>query len=246
MKILALDIETSPAEVYAWGLWDQNIGLNQVAKPTRMLCFAAKFVGETGAPLFFSEHHDGTEAMLRAAHELLDEADVVIHWNGTSFDIPHLNREFLEHGFRPPAPFHEIDLCRVVKRRFRFMSNKLQWVTEQLGLEGKVKHEGFDLWLKCLAGDDKAWARMRKYNRRDVTLLEDLYEQLLPWIPNHPNRRLTEPDAGCPRCGADESRLESRGYRYTAVSKFRRFCCRACGGWSSRTVKDAGTKTRSA
>lgn len=246
MRILALDIETSPAEVYAWGLWDQNIGLNQIARPTRMLCFAAKWIGEGGRTMFWSEYHDSTSAMIQAAWDLIDEADAVIHWNGTSFDMKHLNREFLEHFHTPPSPVHEIDLCSVVKRKFRFMSNKLQNVTEILGLEGKVKHEGFDLWLKCMAGDDAAWARMRKYNKRDVTLLEDLYGQLLPWIPNHPNRRLTQPDAGCPRCGAPDAELERRGYRYTAVSRFQRLCCRVCGGWSSRTTKDAGTKTRSA
>jgi hypothetical protein len=211
-----------------------------------MLCFAAKWIGEKGPTMFWSEHHDTQAEMLAAAHDLLDEADVLVHWNGTSFDTKHLNREFLEAGMAPPSPFHEIDLCSVVKRRFRFMSNKLQNVSEILGLEGKVKHEGFELWLKCMAGDDKAWARMRKYNKRDVTLLEDLYRQLLPWIPNHPNHRLHTPDAGCPRCGADESALERRGYRYTAVSKFQNLRCRLCRGWSSRTVREVGTKTRSA
>lgn len=246
MRVLAIDIETSPAEVYAWGLWDQNIGLNQIAKPTRVLCFAARWIGERGKTLFFSEHHDGHYEMLLEAHALLEEADVVVHWNGTRFDIPHLNREFLEHGMAPPAPFIEVDLLRTVKRRFRFLSNKLQHVTQELGLEGKVAHEGFDLWLKCLDGDERAWKKMRRYNKRDVTLLEDLWGALLPWIPNLPNRRLTDPHAGCPRCGAPESELQSRGYRYTAVSKFRRLQCQACGGWSSRTTRESGTKTRSA
>lgn len=248
MKILALDIETSPAEVYAWGLWDQNIGLNQIKRPTRVICFAARWIGERGRTLFFSEHHDGQYEMLLEAHALLEEADVVVHWNGTRFDIPHLNREFLEYGMAPPAPFAEVDLCNVVKRRFRFMSNKLQHISQELGLEGKVQHEGFDLWLKCMAGNEAAWAKMRRYNRRDVTLLEDLWDSLLPWLPQSvvPNHRLHDAHAGCPRCGAPEAELQSRGYRYTAVSKFRRFQCQRCGGWSSRTVRESGTKTRSA
>lgn len=246
MKLLAIDLETSPAEVYAWGLWDQNIGLNQIKTHTRMLCFAAKWLGERGPTMFWSEHHNTRAEMIQAAWDLLDEADVLVHWNGTSFDTKHLNREFLQAGLTPPSPFHQIDLCGVVKRQFRFMSNKLQNVSTVLDIEGKVATGGFDLWLGCMAGDDKAWSRMRKYNKRDVTLLEDLYVELQPWIPNHPNHRLHDPAAGCPRCGAPEAQLESRGYRYTAVSKFRRFVCRACGGWSSRTTKDAGTKTRSA
>jgi len=46
MKILMLDIETTPMQVYTWGLWDQNIGINQIIKPTEMLCFGAKWQGK--------------------------------------------------------------------------------------------------------------------------------------------------------------------------------------------------------
>ena len=45
-KVLVIDIETSPNVVYAWGLWDQNIGISQVIEPSRVLCFAAKWVGQ--------------------------------------------------------------------------------------------------------------------------------------------------------------------------------------------------------
>jgi hypothetical protein len=29
-KIATLDIETCPLESYTWGLWKQNVGLNQI------------------------------------------------------------------------------------------------------------------------------------------------------------------------------------------------------------------------
>lgn len=244
MKILAIDIETSPAVVYAWGLWDQNVGLNQIVTPVEVICFAAKWIG--GSMYFRSTFHDGKEEMLAKAHELLEEADAVIHWNGSRFDIPHLNREFLEAGMSPPAQYHELDLMKTVKRRFKFLSNKLQHVSQQLDLEGKIQHEGFDLWKKCLAGDEAAWVKMRRYNKRDVTLLEDLYETLLPWIIGHPNRRLYKADAGCPRCGAPDDQMQRRGYKTTAVSKFQNLQCQKCQGWSYRTVREDGTKTRSA
>ena len=46
MKILLLDIETAPNRVYCWGLWDQNIGLNQIEEPGYTLCFSAKWHGQ--------------------------------------------------------------------------------------------------------------------------------------------------------------------------------------------------------
>jgi len=43
IKILEIDIETAPSLVYTWGLFNQNIGVNQIVKPGYMLCWAAKF-----------------------------------------------------------------------------------------------------------------------------------------------------------------------------------------------------------
>ena len=43
--------------------------------------------------------------MIKGIHKLLDECDAVIHYNGSKFDIPTLNKEFLLHGLHPPAPY---------------------------------------------------------------------------------------------------------------------------------------------
>ena len=78
-------------------------------------------------------------------------------------------------------------------------------------------------------GDDKAWALMKKYNVQDVRLTEELYDSLLPWIPNHPNVALYDgrPDAG-PQCGAVNS-MEGHGTRRTKTMEYRRYRCKACG-----------------
>lgn len=240
MKLLALDIETSPAVAYAWGMWDQNIALQQVIEHPRMLCFAAKWIGRKGVT-FRSEFHDGREPMLERIHEMMSEADAVLHYNGDRFDLPHLRREFLEAGMEPPAPAQSIDLLKVVRRQFRFMSNKLDNISQRLGLEGKVQHSGFRLWKDCLAGDRAAWAKMREYNRQDVVLLEELYEILLPWIPNHPNLALINDEApdACPRCGHDE--YQRRGVERTAVSVFQRFQCLRCRGYFRAARRDPAT-----
>lgn len=226
-KILLIDIETSPNVADVWGLWNNNVSLNQLRESTRMICFAAKWYGRPGT-MFFSEHEDGPSAMVAAAHELLDEADVVMHYNGKKFDVPHLYREFLLAGLTPPSPFKQIDLCNVVKKQFRFPSNKLQYVSTALGLAGKVSHEGHELWVKCMAGDPDAWARMEKYNRQDVVLLEEVYEILLPWIPGHPHRHLYG-GGGCPTCGHFDVQID--GVYHTSLSTFTQYHCPACGSW---------------
>lgn len=238
MRVLLLDIETSPNLAHVWGLWNNNVSLNQLQASTEMLCFAAKFLGDKGT-IFASTHKDGREAMVETAWGLLDMADVVMHYNGRRFDVPHLNREFAEAGMPPPSPFKQIDLLLAVRKNFRFPSNKLQYVSTALGLEGKAKHEGHDLWVKCMAGDAAAWKRMERYNRQDVLLLEQLYEKLLPWVPSLPNRHLYG-DSGCPACGSPD--VYGNGYAYTGVSKFRQFRCGGCGSFFRQTARVSGVK----
>ena len=46
MKILVLDIETSPHTGFHWGLFQQNISLNQLIESSTVLCWAAKWLNK--------------------------------------------------------------------------------------------------------------------------------------------------------------------------------------------------------
>lgn len=233
MKTLVLDIETSPSLAYVWSLWDQNISLGALTEVGQVICFAAKWLGEEET-MFYSDFHDGHETMVSRAHQLLDEADAVIHFNGRSFDIKHLNREFLLQGLTPPSPHKDIDLLTVCRGRFKFLSNKLQHIAEQLGLGGKEETGGFNTWVRCMANDEDAWADMRKYNIGDVVLTEKVYERLRGWVKGHPSHANFDNDGteipACPNCGS--SHLQKRGFYRTQVSTFQQYHCQSCGAWS--------------
>lgn len=228
MDILILDIETSPNLAYVWGLWKQNIGLNQLVEPTEVLCLAYKFYKDESVAFYGSWTH-GHKGMLKGIHSALSRCDAVVTYNGKRFDIPHLNREFLVNGMEPPASYHHIDLYQVVRSRFRFQSNKLQHVAEQLGLGGKMQHSGFDLWKGCLAKEKDALKTMREYNEQDVELTERVYTALLPWITSHPNHGLyIDSDRPvCPNCGSDK--LTKNGYSSTPMLMYQRYRCKGCG-----------------
>src|ERR1044072_8148745 len=174
--------------------------------------------------------------MVGQAHRLLTEADVVVGYNSKGFDLKHLNREMILAGHDKPSPYAQVDLLHVVRSQFRFTSNKLDYVAQQLDLGAKTSHTGFDLWLRCMRNEKAAWDLMRKYNRQDVVLTEKLYDKLLPWIPNHPAHALyngTEGDA-CLNCGGQDQRND--GYAYTTQSKFQRFQCRDCGKYGRSKI----------
>jgi DNA polymerase elongation subunit (family B) len=232
-RIVTLDIETAPNVADVWGLIDQNVGINQLHSSTRVIAFAAKVYGEKRIE-YRSEFDDGMEEMVKRAHAILDLADVVVHYNGTKFDMPHLRREFLLADMVPPSPVLEIDLLRVVRSRFRFTSNKLDFITQELGLPGKVKHEGHELWARCIRDrDPAAWALMKKYNIHDVRITELLYTRLRPWVKATVHHGLFADLDGvnrCPRCGGVD--LQKRGFAHTSVSIFQRLQCMGCGSWS--------------
>lgn len=230
IKVLLLDIETAPNLVHVWGLWQQNVAINQIISSGYVLCWSAKWLGEKEV-FFDSTYQSRSKKMIVGIHKLMDEADAIVHYNGTKFDIPTLNKEFLLRGLNPPSPSKEIDLLKTARGRFRFSSNKLDFIAQQLGLGKKTPHIGHQLWIDCMAKIPEAWATMEKYNKNDVVLLEKVYHKLLPWIKNHPNVNAFNGVDGvaCPNCGSDKA--QSRGYAVTTTLMYRRLHCKSCGNW---------------
>jgi hypothetical protein len=191
------------------------------------MCWAAKWDGD-GEMFNSSIHYDGEAHMLGYMHGLLCEADAVVHYNGKKFDMPTLNKEFIKAGMSPPDPYDQIDLLQVARKRFRFASNKLDHVANELGLGQKVKHIGHELWVQCMNGVDEAWQTMIEYNKNDVVLLEKLYHVMLPWINNHPNHALhMDSDRPvCPNCGS--THVVKKGYETTNLMKYQRYRCADC------------------
>jgi len=232
LKLLNIDIETSPGKAYIWDLRTRYVSPGMLIEPKRMLCFAAKWHG-TSQTVFQSRWHDGQEKMVRRLHGLLDEADGVIHYNGNRFDRPTINTEFALFDMMPPSPTPNIDLYKTVKKHFAFMSNSLKHVAGQLETDQKIDNDGMALWLKVLQNDRLAQVKMREYNIGDILANESLYERLLPWIDQHPSHGLLNGGHCCPNCGG--MALVKRGYSRTQSRAYQRYVCRECGKWSRDT-----------
>lgn len=239
VRTLILDVETMPLEGYIWGLWDQNVGLNQIKEHGGLLSWAAKWLGSDEV-YFSSVHHFGRKPMIEAMWELMNEADEVVGWNSNRFDIPHINTEFLKAGLGPTSPYKKVDLMRTVKSVFKFPSNKLDYVSQQMGFGTKVDHEGFPLWIKCMEGNPKAWETMREYNEHDVILTEKHYEKFLPWLNSGVNRSALANSHVCPNCGS--SHLHSRGTTRTLQLTYKRYQCQECGTWSRSSTAEKKEK----
>ena len=237
-RILSIDIETSPIEGRVWGLWKQNLGLNQITKEWNILSYCAKWLGDDNviySDLSQAENIADDSKLVAELYELLNEADLVVAQNGKRFDLPKIQARFVMAGYKPPRPFRVIDTMLMAKQQFGFTSNKLEWMTDKLCATKKRKHEkfpGMELWNQCLAGNPEAWEEMRLYNIDDVISLEELYLILRPWYQGHPNVAVFSDgeEPACPKCGSRH--LKRDGWTFTQSGKYELYHCGGCGGYS--------------
>ena len=239
MKILLYDIETAPNLGYIWGKYEQNV--IDFKDEWHILCFAYKWLGESKINSFaipdFKCKDD--EKLVKELWKLFDEADVVIGHNSKKFDDKKATARFIYHKLNPPSPYKQVDTLQAIKRVASFNSHKLDDLGKLLG-EGKKIKTDFGLWLGCLNNDKKCWQKMISYNKQDVKLLERIYLRILPYIKAHPNYGIYEDKVVCPRCGSEE--IHYRGYYQNNTTKYRRFRCKNCGGWSRTTKNMQETK----
>lgn len=248
VKILLLDIETAPMKAYVWSRWRQNIYLEQTISEWFMLCWSAKWLDESEV---FGNRLNGKEVKeendKRIVSELwnyLDEADIVIAHNGKRFDIPKINTRFIVNDLPPTSPYKQIDTKEVAAKQFGFSSNKLDALLTYFGEENKLDTD-FELWAKCMDGDEEALEYMFVYNKKDVTQLEKVYLKLRPYIKGHPNLGVYSmlEEHQCGHCGSTD--LVPNGYTYTNTSKYNTYRCLNCGAISrERTTQNTKEKRK--
>lgn len=238
-KIFVFDIETSPIVAHIWNKWPKFVSDNQILQDWYMLSWAGRYLGEEEIHYDSCDRYKGElddwasndYHVCETLRAVLSECDWLIAHNGIKFDIRKFNARLIQHGMEPLPPIKIIDTLKEVKRVAQFTSHSLDYLANTLLGHGKVKHEGHTLWVKCMAGDQEAWDKMVEYNIGDITVLEELYLYLRPYMKNHPNWGAFDEseEAVCPRCGGKH--LHKRGFAYTAVSKFQRYQCTDCSAW---------------
>ena len=231
-RILLLDIETFPNIGYSWAKYEQNI--IDFIEHWYILCVGYKWLGGKTKVMALPDFkgykpHGKDEDLVKFIWKLLDETDIAVAQNGNEFDFKKINTRFLYYGLTPPSPYKTIDTLQIARRKFAFNSNKLDDLGRDLELGRKVENQGFPLWLRCEKGDKKAWALMKKYNRKDVDLMEELYLKERPFITNHPNLDAYSSLPVCPRCGS--SKIQNRGSAVDNTYIYQRFQCQNCFGW---------------
>jgi hypothetical protein len=230
-RVAVLDIETLPAEVYTFRLYDQNIGIEQVISEIGFLSWAAKFLNE---PEMYSDILTKEEAPLkdderitRSCWDFLSKVNVLVGHNAQAFDSKLMNTFFLKYNL-PPLKYLIVDTLLIAKSNFRFSSNKLKFINQQLGIRNKIDNDGFPLWVACHHGDQKSLDTMLEYNLGDIIATEELFYKLRPYIKNFNISLYNEIESlQCPVCGSTNLNIE--GYYFTGNSgKYESVRCLDC------------------
>jgi len=240
-KILVFDIETAPIDAWIWSLWNEVRTTDFISSEWYALSWSAKWLGETETITRtlidyegYKEDPKDDKDLMKDLWYLLDECDLAIAHNGKKFDRRKVNARFIMNGFPPPSPYKVVDTLLEARKNFMFTSNRLGDLGVYLGVGTKEETGGFELWKRCISGDLEAWSTMRRYNERDITLLEDVYIALRPYMTSHPNIGVyqSECQKACAKCGSHDIELVEGKTTPTSVSQFQMYKCNNCGAFS--------------
>lgn len=228
------DIETSPNIGFFWHPgFDLTIDYQNIIKERAVICIAYKWAGDTRVYSLNWDSKQSDKTMLKRFVKLMDSADEVVTHNGERFDIKWLRTRCLKHGIPMMPNYTSVDTFKYAKGRFLFNSNKLDYISQFMGI-GKKPETGFNLWKAVtLNNDKKALAKMIRYCKNDVVLLEKVWDKMNSYVPSKTS--VAQGASRCPECGSDHTVVN----KYTTLATgYRRitFRCVDCGKYHSTPV----------
>ena len=238
-KRLFFDIETSPNIGLFWEAgYKKNIDYSNIIKERAIICICYKWEDskEIGYLTWDSKQCD--KKMLLKFIEIANSADEMVGHNGDRFDLAWIRTRCLFHRINVFPVYTTIDTLKLSRSKFKFNSNKLDYIAKYLGMGEKIKTE-FGLWKAIVLNKDKeAMAKMVKYCQQDVKLLENVYKELSVHISHktHYGVIFGEDRGSCPECGSDEIVRMCNRVTASGVKKIQ-FQCKTCNKYHTKIDK---------
>jgi DNA polymerase elongation subunit (family B) len=212
-NVLFYDIETSPVKAYIWKCGDQVVRHNQLvegASQTKIISLAYAFNNDKVQTLHWDYEKQDDKIIVKEFTRLTKLADIIIGKNNNAFDNKHIHTRLMFHKL---SSSHDLmlkseDLERQMRRYFNLQSFSLDYISNELGLGGKVKMELSD-WIDIVEKKNiKSFHKMIKYGEKDVDDTRKIWNYCFKYfIPTH-----------------------------NLSALLGKFCCRVCG--SHKIVKD--------
>jgi uncharacterized protein YprB with RNaseH-like and TPR domain len=236
---LFFDIETSPNIGLFWEAgYKKNITTDNIIRERAIICICYKWEDEKEVYALQWDAKQNDKRMLEQFIAVANTANELVGHNGDKFDLAWIRTRCLFHGIDMFPTYQTIDTLKVARSKFRFQSNRLNYIAEFLGLGGKIKTE-FNLWKDILLNKDKvAMEKMIKYCKKDVSLLEEVYKLLGNHIApkTHYGVVFGQDRGSCPECGSDELIKNNSVVTATGLTRIQ-YKCKVCNKFHSKTDK---------
>ena len=231
IKRLFFDIETSPMIVYSWRTgYKINIGTDNIIKDWKIICISYKWEGEEKVHTLKWNKNQCDKKLLIDFIKIANKADEIIAHNGDRFDVKKIRTRCIFHRIPMFPKYRTLDTLKKAKSGFSFNSNRLDYIAKFLDVGAKLKHEGFNMWVKCMQGDKQALKDMIKYCEQDIIVLEDVYLAMQSYIKN--NTHVGVHNGGkkhdCSTCGSENVEYLKANITSAGTIK-RQMKCNSCG-----------------
>ena len=229
-KRLFFDIEVAPNIGLFWDAgYKKNISADSIIKERAIICICYKWEDDEDVQWLTWDKRQNDKKMLHDFIQVANKADEIVGHNGDKFDLAWIRTRCLFHGIPMFPQYVTVDTLKISRSKFKFNSNKLDYIAKFLKLGGKT-HTEFSMWTDILLKNDrKQLDKMVDYCVNDVVVLENVYKAMSNHIApkTHFGVIFGSSKHDCPECGSDS--LLKDGFTYLASGAMRqRYQCKTC------------------
>jgi len=236
---LYFDIEVSANVGLFWQSgYKLQIGTENIIKERAVICICYKWEDDNDVYYLQWDKNQCDKKLLHEFINVANEADELVGHNGDKFDLAWIRTRCLLHKIDMFPTYNTIDTLKIARSKFRFNSNRLDYIGKFLGL-GQKNHTNFDLWKDIMLKNcTKSMNIMIDYCIQDVVLLEKVHKALNNHIPakTHYGVIFGGDRGSCPECGSDEVIKNNRRVMASGLVKIQ-MKCKNCGKLHSKTDK---------
>jgi len=240
MKRVFLDIETAPNTALTWKAgYKIKIPHENIVKERAILTMCWKTEHEKEVHnidwdfkkigRWRDQNNDADYRIVKKFAEVIDDADEIVGHNIDRFDLPWIKGRMAHHKIRGNVDVTTVDTLKWA-RKMGLNSCRLDYLGKYLFGQGKM-NTSFNLWIDIvLDRDQEALDYMVEYCKRDVLLLQEVYNELSHYAKpkTHVGVSLGSERWSCPHCGSEhvhkkQNKISAAGIRRHQMK------CQSCG-----------------
>ncbi len=111
-----------------------------------------------------------------------EDPDIIVTYNGDSFDIPYINSRLLGAGKKVLPPARYIDHWKTSRYRLRLHSHSLATMAEHLKVRHRKTRYEPSVWQRAAYGSKRDLDLIVHHCELDVVVLEECHDRVAPLL----------------------------------------------------------------